>query len=127
MTYCGWEQLVRIHLIPVLGNIRRHNLAPKAIRALQGRMIGAGKARAPVRLARAVLRAALRQVIGWRLIVAQSGRLGSRPKAGAIQDKSATRGLTGEDSNRTRGQAPEIDPRPSGVASHLRELRRRSV
>jgi integrase len=69
MTYRGYEQLARIHLIPTLGNIRLDKLTPAAIQSFQNHMTESGKAPATVRYARAVLRVALRQAVRWGLIV----------------------------------------------------------
>src|SRR6266566_376638 len=80
MTYRGYEQLARIHLIPALGNLCLDKLTPTAIQAFQNRMSESGKAPATVRYARAVLRVALRQAVRWGLIVRNPVDLVDGPK-----------------------------------------------
>jgi integrase len=68
MTFRGYEQIVRVHLIPALGTVRLDKLAPLTVQNFQNRMIASGRAPATVRYARAVLRVALRQAVRWGLI-----------------------------------------------------------
>jgi integrase len=67
-THRGYEQLIRIHLIPKLGHHKLERLTPSAIQSLQNQMRDAGKAPRTIRYARAVLRKALKQAVNWGVL-----------------------------------------------------------
>ena len=67
-TFRQYEQYVRNHLIPVLGNVKLQALKPADIQALYARRLGAGLSRRTVQLIHAVLHRALSQAVAWGLI-----------------------------------------------------------
>jgi integrase len=67
-AFRGYEQLVRIHLVPKLGHVKLDKLSPAAVQAFQNQMLESGLAPATVRYARAVLRVALGQAVRWGLM-----------------------------------------------------------
>lgn len=67
-TYRGYEQLVRVHLVPTLGKTRLDKLAPPQVQALLNQKIDEGLSPRTVQYLRAVLRSALNEAIRWNLL-----------------------------------------------------------
>jgi len=67
-TYKGYEVLVRVHIVPELGNVALDKLTPQHVQALMNRKLGAGVAPKTVQYMRGVLRTALEQALRWGLV-----------------------------------------------------------
>jgi integrase len=67
-TYRGYEQLVRLHIVPALGRQRLSKLTPLHVEQLMNATLEAGLSNRTVQYMRAVLRAALAQAVRWRLL-----------------------------------------------------------
>ncbi len=80
MTHRGYEQLVRLHLIPQLGRVTLDKLTPDLIEAFQNHELAAGLAPNTVRYSRAVLRSACRQAVRWGYLTRNPVELTDPPK-----------------------------------------------
>jgi integrase len=79
-TYRGYEQLVRVHIVPALGRVRLAKLGPMHVQHLMNGMLSEGLSPRTVQYARAVLRAALAQGVRWRLVAANAAALAEPPR-----------------------------------------------
>jgi hypothetical protein len=64
-AYENYEQIVRIHLIPHLGDIQLVKLTPERIYTMLAQLADAGKAANTIRNVHAVLRRPLNQALRW--------------------------------------------------------------
>jgi integrase len=78
-TYRGYEQLVRLHLVPGLGRLKLSKLTPMHVQQLMNAKLEAGLSKRTVQYMRAVLRAALAQAVRWRLLSANAAALTEGP------------------------------------------------
>jgi integrase len=78
-TYRGYEQLVRIHLVPALGRVKLPKLSPLQVQQLVNLKLEAGSSPRTVQYMRAVLRAALAQAVRWRLVSFNAAALAEGP------------------------------------------------
>ncbi len=68
MTYRRYQELVKLHAIPVIGKRRLAQLSPQDVQALLTQKMAEGLAPATVLQLRAVLRKALGQALRWGLV-----------------------------------------------------------
>ncbi len=78
-TYRGYEQLVRLHLVPELGRLKPSKLMPMHVQRLMNAKLEAGLSKRTVQYMRAVLRAALAQAVRWRLLSTNAAALTEGP------------------------------------------------
>ncbi len=74
-TYRGYEQLVRLHLVPELGRLKLSKLTPMHVQRVMNAKLEAGLSKRTVQYMRAVLRAALAQAVRWRLLSTNAAQL----------------------------------------------------
>jgi len=67
-TFRSYQQVVRLYLIPLLGDIRIDKLTPLAIQAAYNKMTEQGLSPRTVRYAHAILRNALEQAARWQML-----------------------------------------------------------
>ena len=68
-TYERYEEIVRLHLVPVLGHIQLQKLAPQHVRALYAQKLKEGLSPTSVNTIHAMLHKALDDAIRWNLLV----------------------------------------------------------
>jgi len=78
-TYRGYEQLVRLHLVPELGRLKLSKLTPMRVQRLINAKLESGLSKRTVQYMRAVLRAALAQAVRWRLLSSNAAGLTEGP------------------------------------------------
>lgn len=79
-TYRGYEQLVRVHLIPALGRKRLDRLTPADVQSLLNAKVEAGLSPRTVQYMHAVLRSALKQAHRWSMVPRNVAALVDSPK-----------------------------------------------
>jgi integrase len=79
-TFIRYEELVRLHLKPLLGYIRLAKLSPQQLQAAMTRWSAQGLAPRTVEQIRAVLRRALNQALRWNLVTRNVATLVDSPK-----------------------------------------------
>ncbi len=89
-TFRQYEQSVRNHLIPVLGNVKFQALKPADIQALYARRLGEGLSRRTVQLIHAVLHRALSQAVAWGLLAFNSADRVKAPRPARKEFKVLT-------------------------------------
>jgi integrase len=68
LTYRGYEVNVRLHLVPLLGNIRLDRLTPQHVQAMVNAKLAEGLSAKTVLYVKQVLRTALEQARRWELV-----------------------------------------------------------
>lgn len=79
-TYTSYEQLMRLHLSPVLGKIPLQKLAPQHVQALLNQKLAGGLSPRTVQYLRATLRCALNQALRWGLVARNVAALANSPQ-----------------------------------------------
>lgn len=79
-TYRFYEQIVRVHLKPVLGRHRLASLGPQHVQTFVNGQIERGLSAQTVRHHRDVLRCALEQAVRWRLVERNVAKLARPPR-----------------------------------------------
>jgi len=67
-TWVRYEKYLRIHVLPVIGNVPLARLGPQHVRSMQDRMLGTGASPTSVHHAQAVLHRALEDAVRWGLV-----------------------------------------------------------
>ena len=67
-TVQNYEQLIRNHIVPVIGNIKLRQLRPLDVEAVKKRMAERGRSGTTIHHAFYVLRGALQQALKWELV-----------------------------------------------------------
>ena len=67
-TYTSYEQLIRLHIVPALGNLYLEKLAPQHVQQFMNDKLTEGLSTRTVQYLHAVLRVALGQALKWGLI-----------------------------------------------------------
>ncbi len=67
-TYERYEQLVRLHLVPVIGRIPLQKLTPQQVQSLYTQKLKAGLSRTTVNTLHAMLHKALEDALRWNLV-----------------------------------------------------------
>jgi len=102
-TYRSYADIVRLHLLPSLGNLRLARLSPLEVQALLNRKLEEGLSPRRVQYVHAVLRAALEDAYRFQMVGRNVARLVSPPRAA----RPEVRPLTLEEARRllatTRG------------------------
>lgn len=79
-TYDGYESLVRLHIVPVIGSIALEKLGPADVQALLNRKVAEGLAPKTVLYVRGVLRTALNRAVRWGLVTRNAAALTDPPR-----------------------------------------------
>jgi integrase len=79
-TYDGYESLVRLHMVPVIGPIPLEKLGPQDVQALLNRKVAEGLAPKTVLYIRGVLRTALNRAVRWGLVTRNAAALTDPPR-----------------------------------------------
>jgi len=79
-TYDGYESLVRLHIVPVLGPIALDKLGPADVQGLLNRKVADGLAPKTVLYMRGVLRTALNRAVRWGLVTRNAAALTDPPR-----------------------------------------------
>jgi integrase len=79
-TYDGYECLVRLHIVPVVGSIALDRLGPADVQGLLNRKVAEGLAPKTVLYMRGVLRTALNRAIRWGLVTRNAAALTDPPR-----------------------------------------------
>jgi integrase len=79
-TWKQYSQIVRQHIIPLLGSIKLKDLRPDQIQSLYAEKLEAGTGKSTVRLIHAVLHRALNQALKWGLITRNPSDAVDKPK-----------------------------------------------
>lgn len=84
-TYQSYEILVRLHILPELGQVRLDKLSPQHVQVVLAHKSASGRSAQTVRHVRAILRIALNQAIKWGLVPRNAAALAVAPR---LQRKS---------------------------------------
>ena len=87
-TIYQYSQIVRQHIVPVLGKIKLKDLNPKHIQSLYNFKIETGVSKRSVVLIHSILHKALNQALRWELIGRNPAHAVSRPKTGRKEMKT---------------------------------------
>jgi integrase len=79
-TYDGYESLVRLHIVPVVGQIPLEKLGPQEVQTLLNRKVVEGLAPKTVLYMRGVLRTALNRAVRWGLVTRNAAALTDPPR-----------------------------------------------
>jgi len=79
-TYIGYKQHVDAHIVPALGHLRLHALAPQQVQSMLAGLQLKKLAPRTIRGVRAVLRAALSDAIRWGLVARNAAALAHAPR-----------------------------------------------
>lgn len=79
-TYQGYEQVVRLHLKPQIGNVSLTKLSPQQVQACLNALEAGGLGARTVAYTRTVLRTALSRAVKWGLIVRNVAALVDPPR-----------------------------------------------
>jgi integrase len=79
-TYDGYESLVRLHIVPVVGSIALEKLGPADVQVLLNRKLAEGLAPKTVLYMRGVLRTALNRAVRWGLVTRNAAALTDPPR-----------------------------------------------
>jgi len=79
-TFEKFESVVRLHIVPDLGKFRLEKLTPDAVQALLNRKLAAGASPQSVRHIRMILGLALKQAVGWNLLIRNVAAMTKGPK-----------------------------------------------
>lgn len=80
-TYESHESIVRVHLIPVLGEIPLRHLGPQHVQTMLNRILAEGRAPRTVIHVRATLHAALKHAERWELVSRNAAAAATPPRA----------------------------------------------
>jgi integrase len=80
-TYWSYEQLVRVHIVPVLGRVPLAKLSPQDVQRLLNHARESGLSARSVQYVHAVLRMALNQAVKWGLVGRNVALLVDVPRA----------------------------------------------
>ena len=81
LTWRGYEQLIRVHLVPTLGRVPLARLTPQHVNTLLSAKTREGRlAPRTVQYMHSVLRAALNQAVRWRIVPYNAAALVSAPR-----------------------------------------------
>ena len=89
-TIYQYSQIVRQHIVPVLGKIKLKDLNPNHIQSLYNFKIEAGVSKRSVVLIHSILHKALNQALKWELIGRNPAQAVTRPKIGRKEMKTLT-------------------------------------
>lgn len=87
-TYQGYEQVVRLHLKPQMGNVSLTKLSPQQVQACLNALESGGLGARTVAYTRTVLRTALSRAVKWGLIVRNVAALVDPPRYKAKEIKT---------------------------------------
>ncbi len=79
-TWDGYEQLVRLHIVPELGGLRLDKVTPQHLAWLYTHKLGEGLSPRRVQYLHAVLHASLKQALRWNLIARNPADAVTAPK-----------------------------------------------
>jgi integrase len=79
-TFDGYESLVRLHIVPAVGQIPLEKLGPQDVQALLNRKVAEGLAPKTVLYMRGVLRTALNRAVRWGLVTRNAAALADPPR-----------------------------------------------
>ncbi len=79
-TYEKFESVVRLHIVPDLGKFRLEKLTPDAVQLLLNDKLKAGASPQSVRHIRMVLALALKQAVGWNLLIRNVAAMTKGPR-----------------------------------------------
>ena len=91
-TFKSYSQLVRLHLVPVLGRIRLDKLQPSDVQSFMNAKLTDGLSPRTVDYCRAVLRKALNQAFRWGLVARNVATLVDPPKRQRVVRRYLTSG-----------------------------------
>ncbi|EQD33047.1 integrase family protein, partial [mine drainage metagenome] len=94
-TWTRYEELGRIHLLPLLGATRIGDLSVQKVQALHGRMLGMGISPSTVHHAHAVLHRALADAVRWGVVSRNVAGLVPPPRMATNEMQTLT-GCPGE-------------------------------
>jgi integrase len=80
-TYISYEQLVKKHIVPSVGDVKLAGLTPQQVERMMREMVSAGLAPATAQQARAVLRRALGFALKWGLVTRNVAALATPPRS----------------------------------------------
>jgi integrase len=91
MTWRGYEQLVRMHILPALGRLPLAKLTPQHVHSLIARKTREGRlAPRTVQYMHSVLRAALNHALRWRMVHYNAAAMISAPRGARLEAKILT-------------------------------------
>ena len=104
-TLIGYEQTVKAHLKPNLGNIQLRELTPQHVQALIGIKVDERLSPRTIRGIRAVLRSALSDAVKWRVVPYNAAKAASVPRVKRVEirvftPEEARRFLTAAENDR---------------------------
>ena len=79
-TYTSYEQLIRLHIVPALGNLYLEKLAPQHVQQFMNDKLTEGLSTRTVQYLHAVLRVALGQALKWGLVARNVATLVDAPR-----------------------------------------------
>lgn len=79
-TFAGYAEVVKLHLVPELGNTRLARLTPQQVQALLNKKLADKLSPRSVQLIRAILRRALAQALKWGLVARNVATLVDPPR-----------------------------------------------
>ena len=97
MTWRGYEQLVRVHILPSLGRVRLAKLTPQHVHSLVNQKVREGRlSPRTIQYMHSVLRAALNQAVRWQMVHYNAAAMvspprGARREAMALSPEEARR------------------------------------
>lgn len=101
-TWERYEQILRVHVVPEIGNVPLARLGPQQVQRLYASRLEAGSSPMTVRHVHAVLHRALGQAFRWGLVPRNVAGLAEPPRAARYKwnalDEEQTRGLLDESS-----------------------------
>lgn len=80
-TYVSYEQLVKKHITPRMGDVKLAKLTPQHVERMMREMVAAGLSPATAQQARAVLRRALSFALKWGLVTRNVAALATPPRS----------------------------------------------
>jgi integrase len=90
-TLARYEQLVRVHVLPVIGQQKLSNLKPTHTQRVLDGMMASGAAPASVLQAHRVLSSALRQAVRWQVLAVNPSDAVRPPRPSACRCRSPRR------------------------------------
>ena len=89
-TWIRYEELGRIHLLPVVGGVRLAKMGPQHVREIHSRMLEAGISPTTAHHAHAVLHRALADAVRWGMVSRNVGGLVRPPRITSREMKTLT-------------------------------------